>query len=96
MEFSGNYFRIQIIISINCICHDFPSDYEELQLGTDTLLEKIRQAYGYDGLGILAVVNVPEYWDKREALLPLAHKYVKVSGLPFPLLPSPSYRSIDR
>lgn len=60
----------------------FPSDYEELKLGNDTLLEKIRQAYGYDGLGILAVVNVPEYWDKREALLPLAHKYVRVSISP--------------
>jgi hypothetical protein len=34
----------------------------------------IEKAFGYDGMGILAVDGVPNLNEKRDALLPLAFK----------------------
>ncbi len=52
------------------------SDYAEL---TDpspppSLIGRIQRAYGPNGLGILAVSNVPDYEERRKALLPLARR----------------------
>ncbi|KAA0150160.1 hypothetical protein FNF29_05401 [Cafeteria roenbergensis] len=51
-------------------------DYAEL---TDpspppSLIGRIQRAYGPNGLGILAVSNVPDYEERRKALLPLARR----------------------
>jgi isopenicillin N synthase-like dioxygenase len=52
-------------------------DYHELakfdpQKPEESLLKKIGEAFGPEGLGILAVKNVPGFAEKRGALLPLA------------------------
>jgi hypothetical protein len=38
------------------------------------------QAYGYDGLGILAVRGVPDFAAKRAAALPMAYKFGNLSA----------------
>ncbi len=40
---------------------------------TEELKEKIKHAYGYDGLGILAIKNIPRVEELRGACLPLAY-----------------------
>lgn len=52
------------------------SDYAELTNPSPppSLMGRIQRAYGPDGLGILAVSNVPEYEERRRALLPLARR----------------------
>eukprot|EP00735_Rhodelphis_limneticus_P011344 TRINITY_DN442_c0_g1::TRINITY_DN442_c0_g1_i1::g.2519::m.2519 TRINITY_DN442_c0_g1::TRINITY_DN442_c0_g1_i1::g.2519 ORF type:complete len:374 (+),score=90.90,DIOX_N/PF14226.1/2.1e-06,DIOX_N/PF14226.1/9.3e+02,2OG-FeII_Oxy/PF03171.15/5.7e+03,2OG-FeII_Oxy/PF03171.15/0.00099 TRINITY_DN442_c0_g1_i1:67-1188(+) len=49
-------------------------DYAWLSDGSD-LSKHIEAAYGYDGLGILAIRNVPNFVEKRKTLLPLARKF---------------------
>lgn len=46
--------------------------YEELKGGSPILLAKIEEAFGPEGLGIVAVSGVPGYEGKRQKLLPLA------------------------
>eukprot|EP00164_Ancoracysta_twista_P004273 GFYU01005757.1.p1 GENE.GFYU01005757.1~~GFYU01005757.1.p1 ORF type:complete len:374 (+),score=149.88 GFYU01005757.1:63-1184(+) len=48
--------------------------YQDLVDGAD-LSDSIDKAYGFDGLGLLAVEGVPEMAEKRQTLLPLAYKY---------------------
>lgn len=50
-------------------------DYAELAAdpSADTIT-RLERAFGYSGLGILAVRNVPGYLEKRETLLPMAYK----------------------
>lgn len=52
------------------------SDYAELTNPSPppSLSGRIQRAYGPDGLGILAVSNVPGYEERRKALLPLARR----------------------
>lgn len=40
--------------------------------------EAISAAYGYDGIGVLAVKNVPKMKDFREKLLPMAFKFANL------------------
>lgn len=49
-------------------------EYSDLASGSVDLTEQIETAYGYDGIGLLAVRNVPGYEKKRQALLPLARQ----------------------
>lgn len=42
------------------------------------LLAKIASAYGYDGLGILTVRDIPTLEEKRMAMLPLANSFAKL------------------
>jgi len=49
-------------------------DYEDLVNGVD-LTDKIEEAYGPEGLGLLTVSNVPQVVEFRETLLPLADKF---------------------
>mgnify|MGYP005847569377 CR=1 FL=1 len=44
----------------------------------NSLMEQIKNAYGSDGLGILAVSGVPDMTDLRQILLPLAAKIPKL------------------
>lgn len=43
------------------------------------LYKKIEEAYNDDGLGVIVVNNIPNFKEKREALLPLAHKIANFS-----------------
>lgn len=49
-------------------------DYAELVDKTKPLYEKIRDAYGPEGVGICLVRNVPGYVEARKNLLPLGYK----------------------
>lgn len=49
-------------------------DYNDLVNGVDVSNE-IEKAYGFDGLGILAVKNVPNLSKVRGEALPMAHTY---------------------
>lgn len=49
-------------------------DYNDLVAGKD-LTAQIAEAYGFDGVGVLTVKNVPNYSQAREKLLPLARKF---------------------
>jgi hypothetical protein len=51
-------------------------DWEEVSsnVTSESLKAKIKAAYGYDGLGILAIRNVPRFAELRGACLPLAWK----------------------
>lgn len=42
------------------------------------LHDEIEKAYGYDGLGLLVVDDVPQLPQLRQALLPLALKFAKL------------------
>ena len=53
-------------------------DYNDLLEGKD-LSEQIKNAFGTEGLGILAVSNVPNVAEQRQALLPLAPKFSNLS-----------------
>jgi isopenicillin N synthase-like dioxygenase len=53
-------------------------DYSELIDENADLGNKIEEAYGYNGLGILAVKNVPDFVKLRENLLPLANKFANL------------------
>ena len=51
-------------------------DYQRLlQPYDDELDALIEQAYGFHGLGVLAIRNVPNYITAREQLLPLAYQF---------------------
>lgn len=49
-------------------------DYQDLVNGVD-LTDQIQQAYGFDGVGVLTVKNVPDYEIAREKLLPVAYRF---------------------
>jgi len=49
-------------------------DYKEVSDMTNKVEDKILKAYGTDGLGLLVVDNVPDFVQKRQALLPLGNK----------------------
>lgn len=49
-------------------------DYNDLISGVD-LTEDIERAYGYEGLGVLTVKNVPGWLEARGRLLPLARTF---------------------
>jgi hypothetical protein len=51
-------------------------DYKDLLNEQADLSEAIKVAYGFDGLGLLAVRGVPNLTELRKNFLPLAHKYV--------------------
>ena len=57
----------------------------------DTLIDKIGQAFGPDGLGLLGVANVPDFSPKREALLRLAQKLPTLPDLDTCELPETGY-----
>ena len=52
-------------------------DYNDLIAGKD-LSREIEKAYGYDGIGLLTVKNVPTLVDKRNNLLPLGYRFAKL------------------
>ena len=52
-------------------------DYNDLISGKD-LTSEIEKAYGYDGIGLLTVKNVPTLIEKRCNLLPLGFKFAKL------------------
>jgi hypothetical protein len=49
-------------------------DYNDLVAGKD-LSAQIAEAYGFDGIGVLTVKNVPQFIEARERLLPLARQF---------------------
>jgi hypothetical protein len=49
-------------------------DYNDLMEGIDLTLE-IEKAFGFDGVGVLTVKNVPNFIEARQRLLPLARKF---------------------
>jgi hypothetical protein len=49
-------------------------DYNDLVAGKD-LSAQIAEAYGFDGIGVLTVKNVPRFVEARERLLPLARQF---------------------
>lgn len=49
-------------------------DYNDLLAGKD-LTHEIARAYGFDGIGVLTVCNVPDFVAARERLLPLSRKF---------------------
>ena len=53
--------------------------YEALLRGDD-LSEKIEEAFGVDGIGILTVSGVPELAEVRDRLLPLANEFAALPG----------------
>jgi len=53
-------------------------DYAQLLDESVDLSSFIERTFGYDGLGILAVRGVPEFVEKRKALLPLALKFASL------------------
>lgn len=53
-------------------------DYNDLVNGVN-LIDKISEAYGYDGLGILTVSNIPSLNESRLKLLPLAKKFADLN-----------------
>jgi hypothetical protein len=52
-------------------------DYADLVADSQQLGASIAAAYGFDGLGILAVKNVPRLTELRKDLLPLAFRCVQ-------------------
>jgi hypothetical protein len=48
--------------------------YTDLLAGAD-LTAEVAAAFGYDGLGILAVEGVPDFADQRRKLLPLGRRF---------------------
>jgi len=54
-------------------------EYSDLVQGKD-LTAEIERAFSYEGLGILAVLNVPSLGEKRAALLPLARSFAELPG----------------
>jgi hypothetical protein len=55
-------------------------DYADLVADSQQLGASIAAAYGFDGLGILAVKNVPRLTELRKDLLPLAFRCVQVAN----------------
>jgi len=53
-------------------------DYKELVKENSDYTESIGEAYGFDGLGILAVKNIPNLSKLRQDLLPLGHKFANL------------------
>mmetsp|Transcript_13559 Transcript_13559/g.24027 ORF Transcript_13559/g.24027 Transcript_13559/m.24027 type:complete len:489 (+) Transcript_13559:41-1507(+) len=53
-------------------------DYEDLLDGSN-LLAQIEESFGPDGLGIIAVVNVPDFKAQRIELLPLAKRFADLA-----------------
>ena len=51
---------------------------EAMTTPSPALSEKIRLAYGYSGLGILAVRGIPDLASLRSTLLPLANRYANL------------------
>lgn len=49
-------------------------DYNDLVVGKD-LTADIAKAYGFDGVGVLTVKNVPGFVEARDALLPLSRQF---------------------
>lgn len=49
------------------------------------LSDAIEEAYGFNGLGILAVRDVPDFVKRRTELLPLIHKYALSLSRGWPL-----------
>ncbi len=49
-------------------------DYRDLIEGKD-LSQEIAKAYGFDGIGVLTVKNVPGFREARDALLPLSREF---------------------
>lgn len=64
--------------------------YEDLVNKAD-LKTVIEEAFGYDGMGILAVSGVPGLNPKRETLLPLAFQYVCASIVALPAVAATAY-----
>jgi hypothetical protein len=52
-------------------------DYNRL-LAREDLSDQIEEAYGFDGLGVLTVENVPGLQEARDALLPLAYQFAQL------------------
>lgn len=52
-------------------------DYNDLVNDVD-LTDKIAEAYGPEGLGLLTVSNVPNVMEYRQAILPLAYKFANL------------------
>lgn len=53
-------------------------EYEDLLKEDIDLGESIKVAYGFDGLGLLAVHGVPTLSERRAKVLPLAHKFANL------------------
>lgn len=49
-------------------------DYNKL-VAREDLSNEIEEAFGYNGLGVLTVSNVPNLTEARNQLLPLAYKF---------------------
>ncbi len=51
----------------------FELDHRDLIDGKD-FSQEIAEAYGFDGIGVLTVKNVPGFREARDALLPLSRE----------------------
>lgn len=51
-------------------------DYNHLVADSTDFSKAIEEAFGFDGLGLLTVKNVPNQPSLRNNLLPLAHRHV--------------------
>ncbi len=52
-------------------------DYNDLIAGVD-LSDRIHEAYGLEGLGVLTVKNIPGWVETRQRLLPLAQRFASL------------------
>jgi isopenicillin N synthase-like dioxygenase len=50
-------------------------DYNDLLDETKDFSKEIETAYGFDGIGVLTVKNVPGFMEARQKLLPIARKF---------------------
>ena len=52
-------------------------DYDDLSSAKDDIVGKVGEAFGYEGLGILAVRNVPNLQKLREKLLSVGRHFAE-------------------
>ena len=52
-------------------------DYDDLASTKDDIVDKVGEAFGYEGLGILAVRNVPNLQKLREKLLSVGRHFAE-------------------
>lgn len=82
LQFSRSFSSTQKVVSV---------DYKIIQEGDKALFDKFEEAYGDDGLGIMAIENVPGYPEKRELLLPLAQRLAQLPEDDLKSLEAPEY-----
>jgi hypothetical protein len=66
-------------------------DFKLIENDDKALFEKFEEAYNDDGLGIMIVDNIPNYKEKREALLPLSQRLANLPTDVLTTLECPEY-----